>query len=212
VPRLRHGDTVDDVERRGGRIAMERDASGRGARGSSGAAELVLAFVNTHASGGGRPELFADGEAFAAWLDEHGFAVPRAEVGDGDAARARDLRDALATLLQVHAVDVDPDHVAAAERSLTDAAEHLPLLVRIDAGDSHLVPARQGVPGAFAAVLAAVVATTATGQWTRLKMCKNPPCHTGFLDRTKNSAGRFCSTQCGSQLTMRTYRSRLKST
>ncbi|QIG41467.1 CGNR zinc finger domain-containing protein [Nocardioides anomalus] len=171
----------------------------------------MLAFVNTHVSGGGRPELFSDGIALTRWFDEHDLPVDPGEVTDSDAARARGLRDALATLLQAHAADVDQAELAAAELHLRTNAESLPLVVLIDSETSRLHPAQTGVDGAFAAVLAAVATTTATGQWTRLKMCKNPPCHTGFVDKTKNSAGRFCSTQCGSQLTMRAYRSRLKS-
>jgi len=55
-----------------------------------------------------------------------------------------------------------------------------------------------------------VVDSTACGAWGRVKMCSNTPCHVGFFNRTRNSAGRYCSSACGTQMAMRAYRRRLK--
>ncbi|MFE3700405.1 CGNR zinc finger domain-containing protein [Nocardia tengchongensis] len=44
----------------------------------------------------------------------------------------------------------------------------------------------------------------------RIKACCNPPCHFGFIDRTRNRAARYCSPGCGSQVSMRALRQRRK--
>jgi predicted RNA-binding Zn ribbon-like protein len=36
------------------------------------------------------------------------------------------------------------------------------------------------------------------------------PCHVSFLDKTRNSAGLYCSAACSSQVSMRSYRQRQK--
>jgi predicted RNA-binding Zn ribbon-like protein len=189
---------------------MAQLTTGERSAATPGAAELVVAFINTQPSGGGQPELIGDGGALSRWLDDHGLTVDPQDVGDGDAETARELREALSTLLWAHVGDHRPADVERAESSLRDAAERFPVLLRIHENGSQLLPARRGVHGAFASILAAVAETTATNQWLRIKMCKNPPCHTGFRDKTRNGSGAYCSAQCGSQFAMRAYRARLK--
>ncbi|WP_405015085.1 CGNR zinc finger domain-containing protein [Kitasatospora sp. NBC_01539] len=174
------------------------------------AAETVLAFVNTRADGAGRRELFGDGHAFAAWLAEHDGFGGETVATDADAAAARELRDALVTLLLAHSGDEESlgEPLQHAERHLRRAGSLYPLAPVVTAGGVELASPQAGVPRVFGTVLAAVATFAQTGDWGRIKACRNPPCHFGFFDRTRNGAGLYCSTGCGSQVSMRNYRQR----
>ncbi|WP_426402845.1 CGNR zinc finger domain-containing protein [Streptomyces sp. R-07] len=173
-------------------------------------AETVLAFVNTRADGGGRRELFEDGHSFAAWLAEHDEFGGETVATDADAAAARELRDALVTLLLAHSGDEESlgEPLRHAEQHLRRAGALYPLATVVTAGGVELASPQAGVPRVFGTVLAAVTTFAQTGDWGRIKACRNPPCHFGFFDRTRNGAGLYCSTGCGSQVSMRNYRRR----
>ncbi|MCM9077112.1 CGNR zinc finger domain-containing protein [Streptomyces spororaveus] len=173
--------------------------------------ETVLAFVNTRADGGGRQELFGDGHSFEAWLTEHDeFGGGHTVATDADAAAARELRDALVTLLLAHSGDEESlgEPLQHAEQHLRRAGALYPLATVVTAGGVELASPQAGVPRVFGTVLAAVTTFAQTGDWGRIKACRNPPCHFGFFDRTRNGAGLYCSTGCGSQVSMRNYRQR----
>jgi predicted RNA-binding Zn ribbon-like protein len=173
-------------------------------------AELVLAFVNTRADAGGGRELFGGAEAFAEWLVEHHqFAAPPT-VTDADAATARELRDALVTLLLAHSGDEHSsgDELLAAEAHLARAGTLYPLASVINERGVRLISPQDGAAHVFGTVLAAVTEFAQSGDWGRLKACRNPPCHFGFFDRTRNGSGLYCSSGCGAQVSMRRYRER----
>ncbi|MGW6916434.1 CGNR zinc finger domain-containing protein [Kitasatospora sp. NPDC054939] len=175
--------------------------------------ETVLAFVNTRADGSGRRELFGDGDSFAAWLaecDERGECDGETVVTDADAAVARELRDALVTVLLAHSGDDESlgEPLLRAERCLQRAGSLYPLAAVVTAGGVELTSSQSGVPRVFGTVLAAVATVAQSSDWGRIKACRNPPCHFGFLDRTRNGGGLYCSTGCGSQVSMRKHRRR----
>ncbi|GHE46015.1 zf-CGNR multi-domain protein [Streptomyces vinaceus] len=174
------------------------------------AVETVLAFVNTRANGGGEQELFVDGHSFAAWLagrDDFGGEIV---ATDADAAAARELRDALVTLLLAHSGDEESvgEPLHHAEEHLRRAGALYPMATVVTARGVELTSPQAGVPRVFGTVLAAVTTVAQTGDWGRVKACRNPPCHFGFFDRTRNGGGLYCSTGCGSQVSMRNYRQR----
>ncbi|MEU1425135.1 CGNR zinc finger domain-containing protein [Kitasatospora sp. NPDC005751] len=174
----------------------------------SAAAETVLAFVNTRAIDGSREQL-GDGAAFAQWLRREGLTGPGALVTDADAAAARELRDALVLVLLAHAGEEDDEGRARAEEYLRRSARLYPLAPVVTASGVQLLPTGDGVPGALAHVLAAASDVALRGAWMRLKACRNPPCHLGFYDRSRNSSAAYCSpNRCGAQVAMRTYRTR----
>ncbi|MFI2478521.1 CGNR zinc finger domain-containing protein [Nocardia xishanensis] len=176
------------------------------------AAALVLQFVNTRADGAGRVEVFGTASGFADWAIEHGLLDAAIVVTDSDAVAARELRHALVTVLLAHSGDSDigDAQVAAAERYLLQAGVRYPLTTVVTAETAQLLAGSTGVPGALGAVLAAVTETAQRGDWMRIKACCNPPCHFGFIDRTRNRAARYCSPGCGSQVSMRALRQRRK--
>ncbi|GGW62005.1 CGNR zinc finger domain-containing protein [Streptomyces xantholiticus] len=186
---------------------MAMDAS-RTTLSPSAAAEVVLTFVNTRAIDGTREDLL-DGAAFSRWLQKEDLIDSASLVTDADAAAARELRDALVLVLLAHAGEQDDQGRTGAEEYLRRSAELYPLAPVITASGVHLAPTRSGVPGALARVLAAASEVALRGAWMRLKACRNPPCHLGFYDRTRNSSAAYCSpNRCGAQVAMRTYRSR----
>lgn len=174
------------------------------------AADLVLDFVNTRPIDG-REERLADASSTALWLRTTGLAPAGALVTEADAVTARELREALVVVLLAHAGEHDGTDAAleTAEVYLRRSGVLYPLSPVVTAYDVRLMPAQAGVPGAFGSLLAAVTDLARQGTWTRLKACRNPPCHLGFYDRTRNSSAVYCSPRrCGAQVAMRSYRSR----
>ncbi|RJQ81015.1 zf-CGNR multi-domain protein [Pseudonocardiaceae bacterium YIM PH 21723] len=172
-------------------------------------ADLVIRFVNTQAAGNGQPELLGDARAFADWLRREKLGGEDTVVTDADAAEARELREALAVLLLRHVgVETAPEVVAAAERHLRRSAAMHPVNLLVTADGCDVTSPQTGVAAAIGTLLAAVFRAESGGLWARLKMCHNPPCHTGFVDNTRNSGGLYCSSTCRSQMSMRAYRDR----
>ncbi|GAA4995238.1 ABATE domain-containing protein [Actinopolymorpha pittospori] len=171
--------------------------------------DLLVALVNTRASESGRVELLGDGAGLARWLTTNGLVDDGVSVTNGDALAAQELRAAFVSLFRSHCGCADAP-VDEAEAYLRDIGLRYPLVSRISADGYTLVPAQTGVPGAFGALLAAATDLAARGAWSRLKICKNTSCYGGFFDKTRNSVGQYCSPACGSQMSMRAYRSRLR--
>ncbi|MFB7620248.1 CGNR zinc finger domain-containing protein [Kitasatospora sp. NPDC056181] len=181
-----------------------------GPRAVTPAVETVLAFVNTRADGSGRREVFGDGNSFAAWLAEYDEFGGETVATDADAAAARELRDALVTVLLAHSGDEESlgEPLQHAERHLRRAGSLYPLATVVTAGGVELASQQAGVERVFGTVLAAVTTFAQSSDWGRVKACRNPPCHFGFFDRTRNGGGLYCSPGCGSQVSMRNYRRR----
>jgi predicted RNA-binding Zn ribbon-like protein len=178
--------------------------------------DVVLEFANTHPDGGGRPERFGDAAGLRSWLDEVTWLDLRPESGDpttltdADALEALELRDALVTVLLTHSDDPNLTEGTAteAEALLRRATQRYPLTADIDRHRARLWPLQNGLPGVLGRVLASIAELSLAGQWSRIKACRNPPCHFAFFDKTRNTSAGFCSPQCASQSSMRAYRQR----
>lgn len=175
--------------------------------------QVVTTFANTHADGAGNVERFIDGEQLLLWLGEVqwlGVEADPASVTDADAVEARQLRDAVVTVLLAHVDDssVTADQALEAESRLARAGRRYPVIADINCVTASLRPADGGVPGVLATVLCAATEVALSGQWPRVKACRNEPCHTAFVDRSRNTSGAYCSPQCASQASMRAYRAR----
>ncbi|HEU4492350.1 MAG TPA: CGNR zinc finger domain-containing protein [Jiangellales bacterium] len=168
-------------------------------------AEIIRAFVNTRDLEDGT-EALADGAALTAWLGEQGLSPPGAAAGDGDAALARELREALRDLLTARHDDaVEP----AAQRRLDALAADLPLRVDFAGQLPALAPLGAGSRAGLAGVLAAVGHAAADGSWPRLKVCPADDCRWAFYDTSRNRSRTWCSMQvCGNRTKTRAYRSR----
>ncbi|MDX2642498.1 CGNR zinc finger domain-containing protein [Streptomyces sp. PA03-1a] len=177
------------------------------------AVDALLRFLNTHASGPRQlPERFTDARSMHAWLLEHDLGTGSTHVTEADAAAARELRDALITVLLAHAGDKNttPEALARAEEHLRGVAARYPLATVVTAEGARLASTQSGIPGLFGTVLASVTELAHAGVWDRLRACRHEPCHFCFFDRTRNSSAGYCGPRCGSRASMRAYRQRRK--
>jgi predicted RNA-binding Zn ribbon-like protein len=161
---------------------------------------LVQRFVNTADLDRGTDEL-ADRTGLAAWLDEAGMA---AEIDAAGRDRVIAVREAIrALLLANHGEPPDPSAIATLDRAAA-------ITVAFDGnGNARLEPARAGVDGVLAKLLAIVARAQADGTWPRLKACPNDTCHWAFYDRSRNRSRTWCAMSvCGNRAKARSYRAR----
>ena len=158
---------------------------------------LVQAFVNTVDREHG-PDLLDEPDGFAAWLARRGLEhdLDRAAL-----ARARDVREALRTVLWTHVHDGDATDAFAI---LDAAARRARLHPRFGSGT--LEPAAGGVDGALGAVLAATFAAIGDGSFARLKACPGENCGWAFYDRSPTGSATWCSMRiCGGRSKAQAY-------
>lgn len=174
------------------------------------AAEAVLAFINTRSEFRGRdPERFGSADDFNSWASEHGL-LDGAVVTDSDVVAARELRQALVTVLRAHSGDatLDPGDLRAAESYLDHAAARYPIKATVGADGVHLTGQDTGAAGILGTILGAAAETAQRGDWGRVKTCCSPPCQHAFFDHTRNASQRYCRAACGSRASMRAARQR----
>ena len=123
------------------------------------------------------------------WLREKGlFGGP---VSDGEAAELRKFREALRALIVLRLGGMS-------------AA----LLVTVDEdGRTALEPAQRGIEGVKARLLAIVHEAQLSGEWSRMKGCRQ--CEYAFYDRSKNRSATWCAMSiCGNRTKNRAYYAR----
>lgn len=154
---------------------------------------------------GDRRDLIDSPDALRGWLAARGFPVPA--LTDDDLVRARGLRAALRAAI---AGNLEPDARASARAAIGSVTSGLPLVVGLDEdGRPTLQPARSGLEGALAAILAQAVGAAADNAWTRLKMCSALDCRWVFYDASRPRTGRWCAmATCGNRAKTRAYRER----
>ncbi len=129
-----------------------------------------------------------------AWLVEKALIAPGDGLSEADAARLRELREAIRALL----VAPRPDGF----RTLSRGAQ-LDVVVDAD-GRTALVPARRGVDGAVATLLGILHESQVSGDWGRMKACRQ--CEYAFFDRSKNRSATWCAMSiCGNRTKNRAY-------
>jgi predicted RNA-binding Zn ribbon-like protein len=199
VRSLRSGDLMDEHDKR--RVGEEIEPGGR--RKAPGRLELLQRFVNSH-NHDLPPEWdrLATKEKAEAWLRAKRLVQPGDRVSDADAARLRELREAIRGLT---VSNHGGRPAAAATEVLRRASGAAPLGVAIDeAGRTALEPARRGVDGAVAALLGILHEAQLTGDWSRLKGCRR--CGYAFFDRSPNRSAAWCAMSiCGNRTKNRSY-------
>jgi predicted RNA-binding Zn ribbon-like protein len=173
--------------------------------------DLVLGFANTHGHLGRLPERFADCAGLRDWLSQQqGVESKMLVVTAADVIEAREIRDALVSVMVSHAESASADELLVAEQALQRAAQRYPLQANITREGAGLSSAQPGLAGVIGSVLASVVELAQSGHWNRFKACRN--CHHSFVDQSRNASATFCRTSCKSQAGMRAYRSRQRGT
>jgi predicted RNA-binding Zn ribbon-like protein len=144
-----------------------------------------------------------------AWLQRKRLVGPDVRISAADAARLRELREAIRALtIANQAGHPDPASAGIVRRASRTAR----LKVAVDdAGRTVLEPDRPTVDGAVAALLGILHEAQLTGQWPRLKGCRQ--CGYAFFDRSKNRSAAWCAMSiCGNRTKNRAYRRRRSST
>jgi len=136
------------------------------------------------------------------WLREKGLLAPGDRVSAADAARLRELREAIRALAIANQGE-PPD--AAAITVIRAAAATAQLSVSVgDDGRTALEPATRGVDGAVATLLGILHEAQLTGHWLRMKGCRQ--CGYAFFDRSKNRSAAWCAMSiCGNRTKNRAY-------
>jgi len=174
---------------------------------------LVQDFVNTrnYFHGG---DLLGDVEGATARLSERGLLGEGERIGDAGLQRLLAFREGLRDLLLAHnGASGAGSSSAGALNGLISCA---PLAVRFGPdGRPALEPAAgTGVAEQIIGrLLVGIARAEATGDWERLKSCRNIGCRWAFYDASKNRSGRWCNMAvCGSRDKMRRYRKRKSGT
>jgi predicted RNA-binding Zn ribbon-like protein len=165
--------------------------------------ELLQRFVNSHnhdlPAGWDR---IGTGAKATEWLRRKALLAPGTRVTDADAARLRDLREAIRALaLANHGGAPDAAAIEVVRRAAGGAA----LRVGVDgAGRTALEPAAGGVDGAVATLLGILHEAQVGGDWARLKGCRR--CGYAFFDRSRNRSAAWCAMAiCGNRAKNRAY-------
>jgi predicted RNA-binding Zn ribbon-like protein len=163
----------------------------------------VQSLLNTAAvpkNGPASPDLLDAPDTAAAWLASLG--APTDQPGLGELRRLRDtLRAAL----------IRRDHEPApTDPTGSELTASMPLRLHLDGtlttGNPEDEPTAQRV-------LRAVYAAQVTGEWSRMKVCRNPECRVAFWDSSRNSSAVWHDSRtCGNLANLRNSRARRRTT
>ena len=190
---------MDERDKR--RVGEQVEPGGRPK--APGRLELLQRFVNSYNHDLPREwDRIGTAEKARAWLREKELLAPGDRVSGADAARLRELREAIRALAIANQGD-KPD--AAALEVIRAAAAAAPLSVAVDDdGRTSLEPAARGVDGAVATLLGILHEAQLTGHWLRMKGCRQ--CGYAFFDRSKNRSAAWCAMSiCGNRTKNRAY-------
>jgi predicted RNA-binding Zn ribbon-like protein len=171
--------------------------------------ELLQRFVNSYNHDFPREwDRIGTPEKAEAWLRQKRLVSPGDRISDADVARLHELREAIRALAVANHGGKPGAEAAEAIRRMSGAAQ---LSVAVDdAGRTALEPMRRGVDGAVATLLGILHEAQLTGQWTRLKGCRQ--CGYAFFDRSKNRSAAWCAMSiCGNRTKNRAYYRRRRS-
>jgi predicted RNA-binding Zn ribbon-like protein len=183
------------------RVGEETEPGGRPK--APGRLELLQRFVNSY-NHDFPPDWDRIGtaEKAQAWLRQKRLVGPTDRVSDADVTRLRELREALRELAIANQGGTAG---AAATDVIRRAARTARLGVAVDStGRTVLEPAGHGVDAAVATLLGILHEAQLTGQWPRLKACRQ--CEYAFFDRSKNRSAAWCAMSiCGNRTKNRAY-------
>jgi predicted RNA-binding Zn ribbon-like protein len=138
-----------------------------------------------------------------AWLLRKRLLAPGVRMSGADAARLRELREALRALAIANNGGRTPTEPAAVVIRTTSSAARLGIAID-GSGRTMLEPIRRDVDGAVARLLGILHEAQLTGEWSRVKACRQ--CGYAFFDRSKNRSATWCAMSiCGNRSKNRAY-------
>jgi predicted RNA-binding Zn ribbon-like protein len=165
--------------------------------------ELLQRFINSHNHDlPGDWDRLGTQQKAQAWLRQKGLVEPDVRISAADAARLRELREAIRALAIANG---EGRRDAASSDIIRKASRTARLKVAIDdAGRTTLEADRPGANGAVATLLGILHEAQLTGAWPRLKGCRQ--CGYAFFDRSKNRSAAWCAMSiCGNRTKNRAY-------
>src|SRR4051794_2908481 len=197
---------MDERDKR--RVGEQVEPGGRPK--APGRLELLQRFVNTY-----NHDLPAEWDRLGtatkarAWLRAKHLLTEGDELSSADAARLRELREAVRALACANQGGRPEEAATAVLRRASAAAQ---LRIAIDGtGRTALEPADGGVDGVVATLLGILHEAQLAGDWMRLKGCRQ--CGYAFFDRSRNRSAAWCSMSiCGNRTKNRDYYRRRRST
>jgi predicted RNA-binding Zn ribbon-like protein len=190
---------MDERDKR--RVGEQIEPGGRAK--APGRLELLQRFINSYNHDLPREwDRLGTPERAQAWLRQKRLVGPGERTSAADAARLRELREAIRALAVANQGG-QPE--AAATEVIRGAAGTAQLSVAVDdTGRTALEPTRHGVDGAVATLLGILHEAQLTGHWSRLKGCRQ--CGYAFFDRSKNRSAAWCDMSiCGNRTKNRAY-------
>jgi predicted RNA-binding Zn ribbon-like protein len=190
---------MDERDKR--RVGAQIEPGGRPK--APGRLELLQRFINSYNHDFPRDwDRIGTPERARAWLRQKRLVAPGDPITDADVARLRELREAIRALV---IANQGGRPAAAATDVVREASRVAQLSVAIDdAGRTALEPARGGVDGAVATLLGILHEAQLSGEWCRMKGCRQ--CEYAFFDRSKNRSAAWCAMSiCGNRTKNRAY-------
>jgi predicted RNA-binding Zn ribbon-like protein len=190
---------MDERDKR--RIGEQIEPGGRPK--APGRLELLQRFINSYNHDFPREwDRIGTPERAQAWLRQKRLVAPGDRISEADVARLRELREAMRALA---IANQGAERAAEAADVIRKAAGTAQLRVAIDdAGRTALESEPGGVDGAVATLLGILHEAQLTGQWPRLKGCRQ--CGYAFFDRSKNRSATWCAMSiCGNRTKNRAY-------
>jgi predicted RNA-binding Zn ribbon-like protein len=183
------------------RIGEQVEPGGRAK--APGRLELLQRFINTYNHDFPPAwDRLGTPEKAQAWLRRKRLLAPDDRISAAEAGRLRALREAIRALAVANQGG-RPDRAATVLVRGASGTAALRIVVD-DAGRTALEPERGGVDGAVATLLGILHEAQLTGDWPRLKGCRQ--CGYAFFDRSKNRSAGWCAMSiCGNRTKNRAY-------
>ena len=190
---------MDEHDKR--RVGEQIEPGGR--RKAPGRLELLQRFVNSYNHDLPREwDRIGTPARAQAWLRQKRLVAPGDRISEADVARLRELREAIRALALAN-------QGGQPESGATDVVRRASGTARLrvgidDAGRTALEPEPRGVDAAVATLLGILHEAQLTGDWPRLKGCRQ--CGYAFFDRSKNRSAAWCAMSiCGNRTKNRAY-------
>jgi predicted RNA-binding Zn ribbon-like protein len=177
---------------------------------------LVQDLVNTHTVQRGGTDLLPDRGSAEAWLRtaagewarSRGLEAPELSLTEADVAALRALRDVVQELLAVPAGQrpVQGIDTPVGTRRRTQVG-----VVSDDEGRVGMAPVGTGAGWLESAVWSEILLAQQNGEWSRLKLCREPGCRSAFYDTSRNGSGVWHNVRsCGNIANLRASRTRME--
>jgi predicted RNA-binding Zn ribbon-like protein len=191
---------MDERDKR--RIGEQIEPGGRPK--APGRLELLQRFINTwnHELPTNNWDRLGTPQQAATWLHQTQLINAKTKVSAAEAARLRAIREALRSLVIANvAGQPDATSLEMVRAALLPAALNVTI---DDCGRTQLQARRADIHGAIATLAGILHEAQLTGDWQRLKGCRQ--CGYAFFDLSKNRSATWCSMSiCGNRSKNRAY-------